>query len=133
MSTPSADPGPIPDVESPPDPREDFGEPAPDEIVARMAEFSQLTPEGGTTKPSLQFLTDVPVTITARLGQVTIPIGEVLKLGPGAILELDRDVSQPVELTVRGMVFARGEVVVVDDHFAIRIKELVSPRGRGSR
>ena len=125
MSNPTADP-----------PETDFdpaGPPSSD-VVARMAEFSQLTPptaaDGG---PSLQFLKDVPVTVTARLGQVTLPIGEILGLGPGAILELDRDVTQPVELTVRGMTFARGEVVVVDDHFAIRIRELLSPRAKGGR
>ncbi len=100
------------------------------DVVARMAEFSQLAPAGSESGPALSFLHDVPVTINARLGQVTLPIGEVLTLGPGAILELDRDVSQPVELTVRGLVFARGEVVVVDDHFAIRIKELVTPRAK---
>ena len=71
----------------------------------------------------------MPITITARLGQTVLPIGEILKLGPGAVVELDRDVSQPVELTVRGMVFARGEVVVVEGHFAIRIKELMPSRG----
>lgn len=133
MSTPSAEPGPMPDPDPAPMPGEGSGTAAPDEIVARMAEFSQLTPEGGASGPTLQFLKDVPVTITARLGQVVIPIGDVLQLGPGAILELDRDVTQPVELTVRGMVFARGEVVVVDDHFAIRIKELVSPKSRGPK
>jgi flagellar motor switch protein FliN len=114
----------------------DFDPDAPSEadVVARAAEFSQLAPaDAGEAGPTLAFLQDVPVTITARLGQVTLPIGEVLTLGPGAVLELDRDVTQPVELTVRGMIFARGEVVVVDDHFAIRIKELVTPRGKGSK
>ena len=135
MSTPSAEPGPMPDPDPAPMPGEGTGTgaAAPEEVVARMAEFSQLTPESGSSGPTLQFLKDVPVTITARLGQVVIPIGDVLQMGPGAILELDRDVTQPVELTVRGMVFARGEVVVVDDHFAIRIKELVSPKGRGPK
>lgn len=133
MSTPSTNPGDFPESGQPPVGSggiDDMSPEAQQEVVARMAEFSQLTPETGANPPTLQFLKDVPVTITARLGQVTVPIGDVLKLGPGAILELDRDVTQPVELTVSGMVFARGEVVVVDDHFAIRIKELVSPRGR---
>lgn len=112
-------------------PEADPDAPSRADVEARMAEFSQLAPSEAGTAPTLKFLEDVPVTVTARLGQVTLPIGEVLTLGPGAILELDRDVTQPVELTVRGMVFARGEVVVVDDHFAIRIKELVSPKGRG--
>lgn len=109
-------------------PSNESTEPEASEVVARMAEFAQLAPDGAGSAPTLQFLHDVPVTISARLGQVTLPIADILKLGPGAILELDRDLSQPVELTVRGMTFARGEVVVVDDHFAIRIKELIQPR-----
>lgn len=106
-------------------------------MTARVAEFEQLDAPTATTTSagpggmSLDFFCDVPVTVTARLGETVMPISELLKIGPGAVIELDRDVSQPVELTVRGMIFARGEVVVVDDHFAIRIKELMSPRGKG--
>ena len=101
------------------------------EVFAKLAEFAPLTPTAGATPGApLDFFLDVPVTVTARLGEAVVPISELLKLGPGAVIELDRDVSQPVELTVRGVTFARGEVVVVDDHFAIRIKELLQPRGR---
>ena len=99
------------------------------EIMAKMAEFLQLSSGGASAGASLDFLKDVPLTITARLGQTVLPIGEILKMGPGAVVELDRDISQPVDLAVRGMVFARGEVIVVEDHFAIRIKELLPPRG----
>jgi flagellar motor switch protein FliN/FliY len=99
------------------------------EVSANLAEFLPLTQSGTSGGPSLDFLQDVPITITARLGQIVMPIGEILKLGPGAVVELDRDISQPVDLTVRGLVFARGEVVVVDGHFAVRIKELVPAKG----
>jgi len=95
------------------------------DVLAKLAEFLPLTSKGSASGPSLDFLQDVPITITARLGQTVMPIGDILKLGPGAVVELDRDISQPVDLTVRGMVFARGEVVVVDGNFAIRIKELM--------
>jgi flagellar motor switch protein FliN len=101
------------------------------EVVARMAEFAQLSPPGAVpTGATLDLLKDVPITITARLGQTVLPIGEILKLGPGAVIELDRDIAQPVELTVRGLVFARGDVVVVDNHFAIRIRELMTPKSK---
>jgi flagellar motor switch protein FliN len=102
------------------------------EVYARAAEFDPLAPpaEAPAGAP-LDFFLDVPVTVTARLGEAVLPIADLLKLGPGAVIELDREVAQPVELTVRGVVFARGEVVVVDDHFAVRIKELLPPRGRG--
>jgi flagellar motor switch protein FliN len=105
------------------------------EVLAKIADFMQLAPASVVPAgPGMDFIQDVPITITARLGQTVMPIGEILKLGPGAVVELDREITQPIELTVRGMVFARGEVVVVDDRFAVRIKELMPTnkiRGKG--
>jgi flagellar motor switch protein FliN/FliY len=75
----------------------------------------------------LEALRDVPITITVQLGHAVLPIGELLKLGPGTVLELEETVGTPVELTVRGIPFARGEVVVVNDHFAVRITHLHAP------
>jgi flagellar motor switch protein FliN/FliY len=114
---------------APPEPTAD----APHEVVARHPEFAPLEPRpvpaAGT---SLDTLRDVPITITAQLGHTVLPIAEILKLGPGSVVELEEAVGQPVELTVRGIPFATGEVVVVDDHFAIRIRNLLPPRaGKG--
>ncbi|QEL13310.1 FliM/FliN family flagellar motor switch protein [Limnoglobus roseus] len=101
------------------------------QILAKMAEFAQLMPQSAATGAAnpIDFLRDVPVTITAQLGHVVLPIGEILKLGPGAVLELEELVSQPVQLTVRGVPFATGEVVVVEDRFAVRIKQLLPAKG----
>lgn len=97
-------------------------------VEAHRAEFPALDPRAGASAGTpLDALRDVPVTLTARLGQATLPIGAILRLGPGAVVELERDVSAPVELTVRGVPFATGEVIVVNDHFAIRIKALLAP------
>jgi flagellar motor switch protein FliN/FliY len=111
-------------VESPPPPAD-----AP-AVEARRAEFPPLDPRGAaaTGGTPLDSLRDVPITITARLGHATLPIGAILRLGPGAVVELEEDISAPVELTVRGVPFATGEVIVIDDHFAIRIKSLLPPR-----
>ena len=100
-------------------------------VVARVPNFPDLgggTAEAGAT--ALENLLDVTVTITAELGRVTLPIGEVLKLGVGSVLPLDRSVAEPVDLMVQGVRLARGEVVVVGDHFAIRIKEITEPKKR---
>lgn len=101
----------------------------PPTVEARTPEFPPLDPtsagSGGTPLDSLR---DVPITITARLGHATLPIGAILRLGPGAVVELEESISSPIELTVRGVPFATGEVIVVDDHFAIRIKTLLPPR-----
>jgi flagellar motor switch protein FliN/FliY len=101
------------------------------QILAKMAEFAQLLPQAAVANGpnSLDFLRDVPVTITAQLGHVVLPISEILKLGPGAVLELEELVSQPIQLTVRGVPFATGEVVVVEDRFAVRIKHLLPAKG----
>jgi flagellar motor switch protein FliN/FliY len=100
------------------------------EVLARLADFLQLNPAAGREgNTPLDFLMDVTVPVSAELGHATLPIGEVLKLQPGSVVELDRDVTQLVDLTVRGVLFARGEVVVVEDRFAVRIKELIHPRG----
>src|SRR4051794_17445688 len=99
------------------------------EVIARPPEFDQL--ESRVSAPmgtSLDSLRDVPITITAQLGHAVLPIGDILKLGAGAVVELEEAINQPVELTVRGVPFASGEVVVVDGHFAVRIKSLLAPR-----
>jgi flagellar motor switch protein FliN/FliY len=108
----------VPETPSPADP-----------VEVRRAEFPELDPRSSAYAGTpLDSLRDVPITITARLGQATLPIGAILRLGPGAVVELEQDISAPVELTVRGVPFATGEVVVIDDHFAIRIKTLLPPR-----
>lgn len=78
----------------------------------------------------IQRFFDVSVTVTAELGRVTLPLGELLRLGEGAVVELDRYVTQPIDLMAQGVRLARGEVVVVEDRYAVRITqvETSSPR-----
>ena len=95
------------------------------DVVARAADFAELgSAAAGPAVSSLNSLLDVKVQVTAELGRTIISIEDVLKLSAGSVLELDRLVSEPVELMVQGVRLARGEIVVVDDHFAIRIKEI---------
>jgi flagellar motor switch protein FliN len=107
------------------------GETGASDVVARVADFAELTASPGSPGAgSLDRLLDVTVTVTAELGRVTLSIGDVLKLGVGSVLELSRAVSEPVDLMVQGVRLGRGEVVVVDDRFAIRIKEISDPKKR---
>ena len=85
----------------------------------------------GGTLP-LQRFYDVTVTVSVELGRVTLPLGELLQLGEGAVVELDRYVSQPVDLMAQGVRLARGEVVVVEDRYAVRITQVESPSGRAA-
>jgi len=79
---------------------------------------------------NLGLLLDVELAVVARLGQVEMPVREVLALGPGSIVEVGRSVEEPVELLVNEKLIARGEVVVVDEKFGLRITEIISPTER---
>ncbi len=101
------------------------------DVLAKVADFAELRAAAANAgSGSLDRLLDVTVTATAELGRATMSIADVLNLGPESVLELDRPVSEPVDLVVQGVRLARGEVVVVDDRFAIRIKEILDPKKR---
>jgi flagellar motor switch protein FliN/FliY len=74
----------------------------------------------------LQRLHDVPVELAVEIGRTTMTIGETLALGPGSIVALNRLAGEPVDLLVNGRPIARGEVVVVDEEFGLRVTEIVS-------
>ena len=101
-------------------------------VEARMPDFEDLVGKGTASGPAapLNRLLTVSVTVTAELGRVKLPISEVLKLGVGSVIQLDRAVAEPIDIMVEGVLLARGEVVVVDDRFAIRIKQIVEPKNR---
>ncbi|PZS25858.1 MAG: flagellar motor switch protein FliN [Pseudonocardiales bacterium] len=80
-----------------------------------------------TRRAGLDLLHDVEMEVTAELGRTRMTIRELLSLTPGAVVELDRAVGSPADLLVNGRLIARGEVVVIDEEFGIRITEIVSP------
>ena len=79
---------------------------------------------------NLDMVLDIRLTATARLGRVEMPISDILSLGPGSIVEVGHLVDEPVELLVNEKLIARGDVVVVDEKFGLRITEIVSARER---
>lgn len=79
---------------------------------------------------NLDLLLDIQLPVVVRMGQTEMQMGELLKLTPGSILELNRSADAPVELLVNGKHIARGEVVVVDGNFAFRITEIDSRAAR---
>lgn len=78
------------------------------------------------TPANLDLVLDVPVSLTAELGGCRLPMGDLLQLKVGSVVQLDRLASEPVDLLVNGKLIARGEVVVLDDRFGIKITELVT-------
>ncbi len=96
-------------------------------VDVRSAEFSQFAPEGAPGVPSnLGLILDIPVRVTVELGRTRKTVGEVLNLSPGSVVELDKLAGEPVDVLVNGKLVARGEVVVIDENFGIRVTEIVS-------
>jgi flagellar motor switch protein FliN/FliY len=76
----------------------------------------------------LELLLNVPLVVTAELGRCTLRVSEVLKLGAGSIVRLDRPAGAPVDVLVNERLVAHGEVVAVDDRFGVRITDVVARR-----
>lgn len=79
---------------------------------------------------NLDLILDFEVPISVRFGKREMMLGDILKLGNGALIELDRSADEPVELLVNQSLLAKGEVVVADGHYAIRITQVDSPADR---
>ncbi len=93
---------------------------------AHPVEFPQVTRTRASSSMPLERFAEVSIEISVEIGRVTMSIGELLKLGEGAVVELNRAVSEPVDVMAQGVRIASGEVVVIDDRFAVRITEIVS-------
>ena len=93
----------------------------------QSVEFQELDGTDGSGKgTSIDLLLDLEVPIMVAIGQTEIPIQRLLKLNPGSVLKLDKPIDAPVELYLKDAKFATGEIVVVEDKFAVRIKEIIS-------
>ncbi|MBT9273937.1 flagellar motor switch protein FliN [Phycicoccus sp. MAQZ13P-2] len=110
-----------------------------EEAPVPMAEAAPaLPPLGGAVPPAapavpaavdprrLHLLREVELGISVELGRSRMTVREVLGLAPGAVVELDRPAGSPVDVLVNGTLMARGEVVVVDDEYAVRVTEIIS-------
>ena len=78
-----------------------------------------------TAPANLNLVMDVPVSLTIELGSCQLPMKEVLQLNIGSVVQLDKPADAPVELSVNGKLIARGEVIVVEDRFGVKITEVV--------
>jgi flagellar motor switch protein FliN len=100
--------------------------------AVELQDFSPEGPDdkaaGGEFGPSgdrLRAVYDVPVQVSAILGRTTMPVNQLLRLGRGAVVELDRRVGEPVDIYVNNRLVARGEVIVVNDRLGITMTEIV--------
>ena len=96
------------------------------------ASFEELEADAPTTGQAqrLDLILDVPVSLSLEVGSTSMSVGELLQLNQGSVVELDRLAGEPLDVLVNGTLVARGEVVVVNDRFGIRLNDVVSPAER---
>ena len=82
---------------------------------------------------NLDLILDIPVTVSVELGRVSLVINEILQIGQGSVLELEKLAGEPLEVMVQGRPIGKGEVVVVNEKFGIRLTDIISPSERVER
>jgi flagellar motor switch protein FliN/FliY len=89
--------------------------------------------EGLPPNHRIELLLDVPLEVTVQLGRTRMTIQELLSLGPGSVVELDKVAGEPLDIIINDRLVARGEAVVVNDKFGVRITDIVSRAERIAR
>lgn len=104
-------------------------------VQVTPAEFASFDPqpEGRTSMNNLDMLMDIPLSVTVELGRTSRSVKEVLELSTGSIVELDKLAGEPVDILVNQRVVAKGEVVVIDENFGVRVTDILSQAERISK
>ena len=102
---------------------------AGEEADEALDEAGESAVKGGETK-SLDLILDIPLTVSVELGRSKMLINDLLQLGQGSVIELTKLVGEPLEVLVNEKLVARGEVVVVNEKFGVRLTDIVSPMER---
>ena len=101
------------------------------EQEVQQPEFEDLQDETNeAVSRDIDFLLDIPVEITVQLGTARMLIKELLQLGQGSVIELDKLAGEPMEILANSRLIARGEVVVVNEKFGVRLTDIISPSER---
>ncbi|MBF0487849.1 MAG: flagellar motor switch protein FliN [Nitrospirae bacterium] len=97
----------------------------------QKADFHELDKDGNVEGTrDIKFLLDIPLMITVEIGRTKMLINDLLQLGQGSVIELDKLAGEAMEILVNNKVIAKGEVVVVNEKFGIRLTDVVSPTDR---
>jgi flagellar motor switch protein FliN/FliY len=115
----------------------EFGQPDGEDINTAsdfdtFQPFEPASAGAGSLPRGMELLMDIPLDVTVELGRVQMLIKDVLELSAGSIVELERVAGEPVDLLVNGRLVAKGEVVVIEDNFGIRVTEVISPADRAN-
>lgn len=132
--TPQPSPQPMP-AQSAPKPAQ-VSQPAPPPATpvtvqpVQFASFDNSPEQYAGMNKNLELVMDVKLSLTVELGRTELPIKKVLELTRGSVIELDKIAGEPVELFANGKLIAKGEVVVIEDNFGLRITSIISPDSR---
>src|SRR5262245_12012502 len=99
--------------------------PAPAGVSAAKAPVSN-----GAEPPNLQFILDIPLQVTVELGRKRLLVHDLLQLSQGSVIELNKQIGEPFEVLINQKLIARGEIVVINDKFGVRITDIISPLER---
>jgi flagellar motor switch protein FliN/FliY len=97
--------------------------------AAAAAEGAETAAAGGGER-DLDFILDIPLELSVELGRTRMLVNDLLQLGQGAIVQLDKLAGEPLEIFINRKLVARGEVVVVNEKFGVRLTDIISPTER---
>ncbi len=101
------------------------------ESMEQEINFEELNENKSSGPPrDLEFLLDIPLLVSVELGRTKMLINDLLQLGQGSVVELEKLAGEPMEIYVNNRLIARGEVVVVNEKFGVRLTDIISPSER---
>lgn len=109
-----------------------INEAAPPELkdVSAPAAAAAVSAEDAQHDRNLNLIMDIPLKVTVELGRTRMVVSELLNLGQGSVIELSKLAGEPMEVLVNGKLVARGEAVVVNEKFGVRLTDIISPTER---
>ena len=99
-----------------------------DDAIEELREERPGVAKSGNAKPNLELIMGIPVDVQVVLGGTTMPVANLMKLGRGAVITLDKQIGDPVDIVVNGRIIARGEVIVLEDdssRFGVSLTEII--------
>lgn len=98
--------------------------------TAEFPELSSVAQKPSNSLRDMDFILDIPLEMSVELGRTTMLLNDLLQLGQGSVVELNKLAGEPLEVLINGRLVARGEVVVVNEKFGVRITDIISPLER---
>jgi len=103
------------------------------DVVVRPASFGNVKNDSGGQIGNMDMILDIPLAVSVELGRARMMVKDLLQLSQGAVVELEKLAGEPMEILVNGRLIARGEAVVVNEKFGVKLTDIVSPAERINR